>query len=89
MNKLNNAIKDLESKGYTVKHNVTNTILIIEKKVGLHETMVMNLTPVLSNKETINDIINKNIKDISFKFYGYSTIFPNSSDLVKAIEKEF
>lgn len=90
-NTLTNVIEVLESKGFMVEYDKTNTVLEIESPNGAYE----DITPKFIRNEKIeddfiiSDFIDEDTRNICFDFYGYTLNFPTSKELINEIEKSF
>ena len=89
-NTLNNAIRQLENKGYIVEYDETKTILEIINIDGVCE----DITPVFISDGkveslTIPEFLDEDLGNMCIDFYGYTLNFPTVQELIKEIENVF
>ena len=88
-NTLNNVIKTLESKGYTVEQ-VDGMALEIENP----ESIIEYITPSFIGDGValdlpIDNFINESTENMTFELYGWTLNFPTAKELIIEIEKIF
>ncbi|EGQ3991697.1 hypothetical protein GC005_01110 [Staphylococcus pseudintermedius] len=93
-NTLNDVIEKLESLGYTIENDVTNTILEIEK-LNNNSSNLIDVKPIYLGKDNsdlfiISDFVGEKLKRMNFEIYGYprkivleQPTFNNLIDVIK------
>ena len=92
-NTLTNAIEVLESKGYVISYDETNTVLEIEKDYNM-----VDITPIYLGTDSdalfiIQDFVDCNLETMDFEITNYPTQKTvegtTISELIKEIENTF
>ncbi|EGQ3052260.1 hypothetical protein JL916_04460 [Staphylococcus pseudintermedius] len=93
-NTLNDVIEKLESLGYTIENDVTNTILEIEK-LNNNSSNLIDVKPIYLGKDNsdlfiISDFVGEKLKRMNFEIYAYprkivleQPTFNNLIDVIK------